>query len=260
MKLLLRETVDQLGTIGDVVNVPDGFGRNFLLPRGIALPVTPENIRRLEAKKVVLLAVEAKKRDEAMALADRVKAKQVTITAKAAGEEGKLYGSVTTQAIAEQFAKDGLPIEARMILLDQPIKELGVFDVRLRLFPQVEVEAKVWVVEESTGEAVAPAQASAEKAAAAAERPRRRERPAEGAEGERKPRPERAMAAAAPAEKETAKPAAPEADNPVDAAEALVPVGKKKQKRAAKEAEMAAAAPEGESDEAGGKGKKGKKK
>ncbi len=165
MKLLLRETVDQLGTIGDIVNVPDGYGRNFLLPKGIALAVTPENIRRLEAKKQVLVAAEAEKRHGAESLAEKVKAKSVTIQAKAAGDEGKLYGSVTTQAIADQFVKDGLPIEARMILLDQPIKELGVFDVRLRLFPQVEVEAKVWVVDESAGAQPLPqAQASAERA------------------------------------------------------------------------------------------------
>jgi large subunit ribosomal protein L9 len=178
MKLLLRETVDQLGTIGDVVNVPDGFGRNYLLPKGIALAVTPENIRRLEVKKQDLLAAEAKKRAEAESLAERVKQKSVTIQAKAAGEEGKLYGSVTAQAIAEQFRKDGLAVEARMILLDQPIKELGVFDVRIRLFPQVEVEAKVWVVEESAeGGTPPPAAAAAAAVAAAAEKPARAEKP-----------------------------------------------------------------------------------
>src|SRR5438552_2501093 len=127
MKLLLRETVDQLGTIGDIVNVPDGYGRNYLLPRGIGLAVTPENIRRLDSKKQVLLDAEAQKRTDAEALAAKVKSKSVTIQAKAASEDGKLYGSVTAQAIAERFVKEGLPIEARMILLDQPIKELGVF-------------------------------------------------------------------------------------------------------------------------------------
>lgn len=157
MKLLLRETVDQLGTIGDIVNVPDGYGRNFLLPRGIALAVTPENIRRLDSKKQELLAAEDARRGEAVQLGEKVKAKQLTIMAKAASDEGKLYGSVSGLTVAEAFVKEGLPIEARMILLDHPIKELGVFDVRVRLFPGVEVEAKVWIVEESAGQAGATA-------------------------------------------------------------------------------------------------------
>ncbi len=206
MKLLLRETVDQLGTIGDIVNVPDGFGRNYLLPKGIALAVTPENIRRLEAKKQDLLAIEAAKRAEAEALAEKVKAKQVTVTAKAAGEEGKLYGSVTALAIAEQFVKDGLPIEARMILLDQPIKELGVFDVRIRLFPNVEVEAKVWVVEESSGGVPPVPPAAAEEAKpekpAKAEKP---EKPKREKKAEKEPKAETAEGPAEPAPAEEPK-------------------------------------------------------
>src|SRR5438477_4719752 len=101
MRLLLRETVDQLGTIGDIVEVKDGYGRNYLLPKGIAVAVTPENIRRLDLKKGELLAIEAKKRDEMVKLAELIKSKSVTIQAKAAGDEGKLYGSVTTQSIAD---------------------------------------------------------------------------------------------------------------------------------------------------------------
>lgn len=156
MRLLLRETVDQLGTIGDIVEVPDGYGRNYLLPKGIAVAVTPENIRRLDSKKQELLAIEAAKRQDAEKLAERIKAKAVTIHAKAAGEEGKLYGSVSGQNIAEAFMREGMAVEPRMILLDQPIKELGVYDVRVRVFAGVEVEAKVYVVEESAaGEAAA---------------------------------------------------------------------------------------------------------
>jgi large subunit ribosomal protein L9 len=152
MRLLLRETVDQLGTIGDIVEVPDGYGRNYLLPKGIAVAVTPENIRKLDSKKQELLAIEAKKREEMENLAQAAKARSVTIHAKAAGEEGKLYGSVTTQSIADAFRAEGLAIEARMILLDQPIKELGEFDVRVRVYAGIEVEAKVRIVDESLGQ------------------------------------------------------------------------------------------------------------
>jgi large subunit ribosomal protein L9 len=176
MRLLLRETVDQLGTIGDIVEVPDGYGRNYLLPKGIALAVTPENIRRLESKKQELLAIEAQKRQDATGLAERIKAKTIRINAKAAGEEGKLYGSVTAQAIAEAFRAQGLAVEARMILLDHPIKELGEFDLRIRVFAGVEAEAKVLVVDESLeAEKAAEAAAAQAKAERAAEREAARE-------------------------------------------------------------------------------------
>jgi large subunit ribosomal protein L9 len=169
VRLLLRETVDQLGTIGDIVEVKDGYGRNYLLPKGIAVAVTPDNIRRLDLKKGELLAIEAKKREEMVRLADSVKAKTVTIQAKAAGDEGKLYGSVTAQSIADAFRASGVAIEARMILLDQPIKELGEFVVRMRVYAGVECEAKVVIADESaTNEAAAEAAiAAAGKEAAA---------------------------------------------------------------------------------------------
>jgi len=149
MKVLLRETVEKLGTIGDIVAVPDGYGRNYLLPKGIALTVTPDNMRRLDAKKADLLAAEAQRRAEAEGLAGKLRSQTVVIQAKAMGEEGHLYGSVTALRIAENVSKLGVPVEARMILLDHPIKELGAFNVRIRLFPQIEVEVKLHIVDES---------------------------------------------------------------------------------------------------------------
>lgn len=150
MKLLLRETVDKLGTIGDIVNVPDGYGRNFLLPKGIAVAVTTENLRRLEQRKQELLAAEARKRDDLQALAALLKDKSFTVQVKAS-EEGHLYGSVTVQTIADALAKDGFTaVEARHILLDHPVKDLGVYDIRLRLYPDVETTVKLWVVEGGT--------------------------------------------------------------------------------------------------------------
>jgi large subunit ribosomal protein L9 len=184
MRLLLKETVDQLGTIGDIVEVSDGYGRNYLLPKGMAVAVTPENIRRLEAKKADLLKAEAEKRQSMQALADRVKAAQVLIHARAAGEEGKLYGSVNTQQIAEAYQKQGLAVEPRMVLLDQPIKELGGFDVRIRVYAGIEVEAKVWVVEEG---ATAPPAEMLEKDAARVERAEKsaKEKAAKAEKGEK---------------------------------------------------------------------------
>jgi large subunit ribosomal protein L9 len=154
MRVLLRESVEKLGTIGEIVDVRDGYGRNYLLPRGIAVPVTTENIRRLELRKQELLAEEARRKATAESLATALKDESVTIPMKAqkaeAGgeaEEGKLYGSVTAQMIADAFVIKGYAVEARMVLLDQPIKALGVYEVRLRLHPGTEATAKVWVVE-----------------------------------------------------------------------------------------------------------------
>lgn len=157
MRLLLRERVEKLGHIGDIVDVSDGYGRNFLLPTGKAVPVTSENIDKIERRKQELLAEEARRREAAEGLGAKIKDESVTIPMKAMkaaeGEtlppdsEGKLYGSVTAQMIADAFVEKRFGVEARMVLLDQPIKALGVYEVRLRLHPDVEVPTKVWVVE-----------------------------------------------------------------------------------------------------------------
>src|SRR5207237_159170 len=116
----------------------------------------------------------------------------LTLMAKAASDEGKLYGSVSNLQIAEAFQKEHLPIEARMILLDHPIKELGVFDVRVRLFPGVEVEAKVWVVEESAGQG--GARAPGEEKGGKGEGKGGARGAEGGAEGEDRPRPKKKIA------------------------------------------------------------------
>lgn len=146
MKLLLKEPVAKLGTIGDIVDVADGFGRNYLLPQGIAVPVTEGNIRLLERKKQELLEKERQRKEGFEALKTRLEAETVTIPMQAGGE-GKLYGSVTPVIIADAFQKLGIDFEAKWLLLDEPLRELGVYDVRARLHPEVMATVKVWVVE-----------------------------------------------------------------------------------------------------------------
>jgi large subunit ribosomal protein L9 len=152
MRLLLRESVDNLGTIGDIVSVRDGFGRNYLVPKGIAVSVTPENLRMIEQRKQYLIEEEAKKRGEMQKIAAVLADKQFTIKARASGDEGKLYGSVGPVEVAGLLAEAGFVVEPKMVLLDKPIKELGIFDVRIRLFSGVECTTKVWVVEDAAGE------------------------------------------------------------------------------------------------------------
>lgn len=145
MKLLLQRNVDKLGKIGDIVNVADGYGRNYLLPQGLGVELTKDNVNRFESMKRRLLAIEQETRDKFMVLAKELEKASCTIIANSS-EEGHLYGSVTAKDIAQQYASDGLHVEPKCILLDAPIKELGIYKVQIRLHAEVACEAKVWVV------------------------------------------------------------------------------------------------------------------
>lgn len=146
MEIILREDVEHLGKAGDVVEVKDGYGRNFLLPQGLAYRATAANKRRV--------AEEAKRRGEMLAarksLAEEVAAKLATadITFEAnVGEEDKLFGSVTAADIAEKVREVfGIKLDKRVVELPEPIKTIGVFRVPVRLHPDVRPELRVWVV------------------------------------------------------------------------------------------------------------------
>lgn len=147
MQVILREDVDKLGKIGDTVKVRDGYARNYLIPMKKAIEATPKNLRALEhAKKMVADRLRRLKK-EAATLADSIKGLSVTIKAKA-GEEGKLFGSVTSMDIAEAVKARGLDIDKRKILLDEPIKRLGEYTVKVKLHPDVAADIAVTVVSE----------------------------------------------------------------------------------------------------------------
>jgi large subunit ribosomal protein L9 len=145
MKLLLQRNVDKLGTIGDIVKVADGYGRNYLLPYGLAVELTKHNLNRFESVKRKLIALEQETMEKFQLLAKELEKASCTIIANSS-EEGHLYGSVAARDIARQFSSDGLEIDPKCVLLEEPIKELGIYKVRIRLHPEVECEAKVWVV------------------------------------------------------------------------------------------------------------------
>ncbi len=147
MQVILREDVEKLGKIGDTVKVRDGYARNYLIPMKKAIEATPKNLRALEhAKKMVADRLRRLKKEAANA-AERLKSVSVVIKAKA-GEEGKLFGAVTAKDIAEAVAAQGLELDRRKILLDEPIKRLGEHTVPVKLHADVTVELKVSVVEE----------------------------------------------------------------------------------------------------------------
>ena len=147
MKVILKQEVEKLGSPGDVVEVRDGYARNYLIPRGLAMPATPGNLRILEEeKKRAELRANREKR-AAQRLAEKLNSVSVTATVSV-GEEDRVFGAVTSQTIADLLKEKGFEIDRRKILLEEPLKALGIYDVPIRLHPEVEAKVKVWVVRE----------------------------------------------------------------------------------------------------------------
>ena len=147
MEIILRQAIENLGHPGDVVTVKNGYARNFLLPRGFAYEATPGNLKRIGAERGRLVAAENDRRESASELAKRLEEVQLTFSARV-GEEGKLFGSVTSADVAEQLAAQGFNIEKRLIDLHEPIKALGVYRVPVRLHADVKPEIRVWVIKQ----------------------------------------------------------------------------------------------------------------
>lgn len=147
MEVMLIEPVPHLGDRGDIVNVAPGYARNYLLPKGLAAPVSKEAVQRVEAARRRAEQAEAERRAALKEVAERLAAASVTITA-AATEEGHLYGSVSAADIAEHLRKEGFEVTEDMVGLEEHIKELGVYPVPVTLEQEITAEVKVWVVQE----------------------------------------------------------------------------------------------------------------
>lgn len=147
MEVILRNAIDKLGHPGDVVDVSSGYARNFLLPRGFAFLATAGNKKRIALEKGRLEAAETERREAATAIAEKLSEVSVTFAARV-GEEGKLFGSVTTADIAHQLEAQGYHIEKRQIELNEPLKTLGVYRVGIRLHADVKPEIKVWIIKQ----------------------------------------------------------------------------------------------------------------
>jgi len=147
VEVILRQTVEKLGNPGDVVTVSNGYARNFLLPRGVAYEATEGNKKRISQEKARLDAAESTRRQTASEFAKVLEEVSITFAARV-GEEGKLFGSVTTADIAQQLEAQGHHIEKRQIDLHEPIKALGVYRVPIKLHADVKPEIKVWVIKQ----------------------------------------------------------------------------------------------------------------
>jgi large subunit ribosomal protein L9 len=145
MQVLLWQDIDKLGRRGDVVEVTDGYARNYLFPRGLATKPTPGMFKRFKQEKDRLERREKKIIENRKELAEQIEKTSLTIEAKA-NEEGHLYGSITPTIISEALLQQGLKVEAKLIELEEPIKEVGLYSIKINLHPQVQPMAKVWVV------------------------------------------------------------------------------------------------------------------
>ena len=142
MDVILLERVEKLGNIGEIVSVKPGFARNFLLPRNKALRASEANKKRFEANRAHIEAENAMKRDHAIEDSKAVEGKSV-ILIRQASNTGQLYGSVATRDLAEALTEDGAKVSRNQIILDRPIKALGLYEVRVALHPEVSVTIKV---------------------------------------------------------------------------------------------------------------------
>ncbi|HET8655724.1 MAG TPA: 50S ribosomal protein L9 [Longimicrobiaceae bacterium] len=147
MQVILRERLESLGDAGEIVTVKPGYARNYLIPQGLAFAASEANVKRIERERAQQEKRSAEQLEGARQQAQRFEGLSVTFHARA-GEEGKLFGSITSADIAEKLAEQGVEVDRRQIQLDEPIKALGVFSVPIRLHAEVRPELKVWVIKE----------------------------------------------------------------------------------------------------------------
>ena len=147
MEIILLEDILPLGKAGDLVKVSDGYGRNYLIPNKLAIKATPKNRKKLEHEKRFAQEKTEKVKRDAEKLANKIEEFSCTIT-KPVGESGKLFGSVTSKELEEHLNENGFQIERKQIELEEPIKNLGVYTIPIRLHPEVTANLKLWVVRE----------------------------------------------------------------------------------------------------------------
>ncbi len=152
MQVILLERIGRLGQMGDVVKVRPGFARNFLLPQGKALRATKENMTRFDHQRSQLEAINLQRKQEAEAVAAKLAGQRFTVI-RQAGDTGQLYGSVSTRDVADSVTAGGFTIDRVQVLLDRPIKNLGLHEIRVSLHPEVEIKVAVNVArtEEEAG-------------------------------------------------------------------------------------------------------------
>ena len=145
MKLLLKKNVIDLGILGQIVDVTPGYARNYLIPQGYAIEVNQANLQWFEAQKRRLIQQEEENLTKLKLIAEDLEGASCTIIARAT-EEGHLFGSVTPREISAHLKQEGFTVDSKTIMLEKPIKELGIYTVKVQLSSEVSTEVKVWVV------------------------------------------------------------------------------------------------------------------
>lgn len=145
MQVILKQHVNHLGEPGDIITVKPGYGRNFLIPRGLAIPASAGSLAEVEHQKGVAEAIRRKQMTGLQQLAAKLEGAAVSIR-REAGEDNKLFGSVTNRDIADVLAAEGIEVDRRTISLDEPIRSLGLFQVQVRLHREVQATVKVYVI------------------------------------------------------------------------------------------------------------------
>ncbi len=147
MEVILRQTVKDVGRAGEIVTVKNGYGRNYLIPRGLAYLATKANKKRVDAEAIQRAQQAESDKADAEILAEKLASLSIEFTVKA-GEGDKLFGSITSADIAAQLADRGYQIDKRIIVLEEPIKMIGIYKVPIRLHHDVHAEVRVWVIKE----------------------------------------------------------------------------------------------------------------
>ncbi|MEW6215688.1 MAG: 50S ribosomal protein L9 [Nitrospirota bacterium] len=147
MKVILKDDIKNIGKMGQIVDVADGYARNYLVPKGLAVKANTKNIKSLEYEKRIIQDKARKLKNLAQDLAYKISTMSLIIKTKA-GDEGKLFGSVTTMDIAEALKSEGIEIDKKKIFLEEPIKRLGLYSVNVKLHPEISAQLNIQVVEE----------------------------------------------------------------------------------------------------------------
>lgn len=147
MKVILTQDMPNLGILGDVVNVKVGYARNFLIPRGLAIEYSSQSVKVVEDKKRKSEQVLKRKKEDAAALAEKLAGASCTLTVKVI-EDDRLFGSVTAEMIQKALEADSILVDKKDIIIDEPIKKLGVYQIPVKLHPEITASCKIWVVKE----------------------------------------------------------------------------------------------------------------
>ncbi|MBM3248646.1 MAG: 50S ribosomal protein L9 [Candidatus Omnitrophica bacterium] len=144
-EVILEKDIERIGKAGDIIKVKDGYARNFLIPQGLALEVTPSNLRKLEEDKKQKESQREKVKQEAASLAEQLSGMSCTVTTEASDDD-KLYGSITAMDIARAIEiEKNIKIDKKSVLLEEPIQTLGIYEVSVKLHPEVTTKVRVWV-------------------------------------------------------------------------------------------------------------------